>query len=188
MKLNLATMQWLTLKRIRRYEMKILKNNYNNIKQQETTVQINPYPRKTICEQCQSELEYEKSDLIIGALGCVYIDCPLCGHNIMLDENENSISLTKDNISFPTHFFHTSEETGAVDMCNNEEIKERICKAINYFRKNKDEFVWYSYCGNLCVIVFRYDGDEDYEVIVTNNYYNTYIPFETKDYTENDDK
>lgn len=32
------------------------------------------------------------------------------------------------------------------------------------------------------VYVFRFDGDEEYEVVVTKDYYDTYIPFEKVDY------
>lgn len=161
--------------------MKVLKNNFNETSFEDIK-EINPYPRKHICEHCQSELEYEESDLRMGALGCMFLDCPLCGRENMLESNENSITLNVNNLEFPTHFFYTSKETGAVDICNNKEVRKRIKEAISYFRNNKDEFCWYTYCGNLCIEVFRYSGDEEYEVIVTNNYYNTYIPFETEDY------
>lgn len=164
--------------------MKVLKNNYQTNFKDETKQTINPYPRTCICEQCRSELEYEESDLRMGALGCVYLDCPLCGRDNMLEENENSVIITADNVEFPTHFFHTSEENGAVDICNNNEVKERIRNAINYFRKNKEEYVWQSQCGNLFLVVFRYEGDENYEVVLTKDYYDTYIPFESEDYQD----
>lgn len=155
--------------------MKVLKDNYN-------VANNMSYPRVTICEKCNSELEYEESDLRIGWLGAVYLDCPLCGCDNMLDEHEGCITLTVDNLEFPTHFHHTCVENGAVDCLNNKEIKECIHKAIKYFREYKDEFVWYIGYGNLLVAVYRYDGDESYKVVVTNNYYETDIPFEEVDY------
>ena len=161
--------------------MKVLKDNYKKATVEEVK-KIEPYPRKLICEECRSELEYEKSDLRMGALGCMYLDCPCCGRDNMIEENENTITLTVDNVEFPTHFFHTSKENGAVDCCNNEEIKNYIRRAIEYFRKNKEEFAWEGESGNLHIAVFRYDGDENYEIIVTKNYYETYIPFEDIDY------
>lgn len=162
--------------------MKVLKNNFNEITAHVTEVKLESYPRKLICEKCESELEYEKSDLEEGALGAMYVRCPLCGYNNMLDGNENDITLTKDNVKFPKHFFHTSKEDGAVDVCNNETIKKYINDAINYFRKNKDEFYYHAATGNLSVHVCRYEEYEDYYVEVTNNYYSTYIPFESEDY------
>lgn len=163
--------------------MKVLKDNYNNNNVIEENInQIKPYPRDLICENCGSELEYEESDVYIGALGCAYLKCPCCNNENMLEENEHSIDLTKDNVEFPMHFFHTSVDTGAVDCCNNEKVKNAIYQAIDYFRKNKEKFAWTTECGNLYMNVFRYEGDENYYVVVSNDYYSTYIPFESVDY------
>lgn len=162
--------------------MKVLKDNYNKTTINERFENAKPYPRKIICECCGSELEYEEADLRIGFLGCVHLDCPLCNRENMIEDNENTITLTKDNVEFPVHFSHTSTETGAIDCCNNKTVKEYIHKGIDYFRKNKDEFVWYCGTGNIFVTVYRYDGDENYYVQVTNDYHDTYIPFEAEDY------
>lgn len=161
--------------------MKVLINNYEPYKTVEAK-KFEDYPRRHICESCKSELEYEKSDLRIGEFGLVILDCPCCGYDNVLDDNENAIILTKDNVVFPNHFYHASEKNRAVNCCTNENIKESINKAINFFRKNKDESVWMTAFGNLHVTVFRYDGDEVYNVIVTNDYYSTEIPFEVEDY------
>lgn len=161
--------------------MKVLKDNYNEVKTISTKT-IEPYPRYLICEECGSELEYEESDLKMGFLGCMHLDCPLCGCSNMLDDNENNIDLTANNIEFPAHFWHTSKETGAVDRCNAEEIKTEIKRAIEYFRKNKDEFSWFTSSGNLYVGVCRLDGEEAYDVVISNNFYDTLIPFEEEDY------
>ena len=160
--------------------MKVLKNNYNK-EETYTREDIIEYPRMLTCDTCSSELEYEENDIIIGSLGCGYVHCPCCGRNNLIDDYEG-IVLTKDNVEFPTHFFHTSKETGAVDCCNNEEVKKYIHEAIEYFRKNKNKYNWYCCTGNLFVAVWRYDGDESYWVAVTNNYYETYIEFEEEDY------
>jgi hypothetical protein len=165
--------------------MKVLKNNFNEIAvAHETKMDFKPYPRLFTCENCDSELEYEESDLRMGVLGCMHLDCPLCGYENMLEDNESNIELTKDNVRFPVHFFHTSKEDGAVDICDNEHVKKYINDAINYFRENKDDndFDYHVATGNLSVHVRRFEGDEDYYVEVTNNYYNTYIPFESEDY------
>lgn len=163
--------------------MEVLKDNFNDCsKESYVNKCVEPYPRKHICENCQSELEYDESDLYIGFLGCAYLDCPLCEHRNMLEENENAITLTKDSVEFPTHFWYSSKETGAFDCCNNEEIKKAINEAVEYFRKNKDEYHWFQCGGNLYISVDRYDGDEDYWVVVSDNYYETHIPFELRDY------
>ena len=158
--------------------MKVLKNNYNyneNIFKSEES-----YPKNILCSDCGSELEYEKSDLRIGAFGCCLLDCPLCGCEIVCDDIE--MILTKDNVEFPTHFWHTSVENGAVDNCDNYNVKTSIERGIDYLRKNKDEYYWMSECGSLHVSIYKWDGDRQYEVLVTNDYYSTYIPFENVDY------
>lgn len=163
--------------------MKVLKNNYNgNISPTIEDKKIEPYPRQIVCCECDSELEYEKSDLEMGVLGCMHLKCPLCGYNIMVEENEGSIVLNANNVEFPVHFFHSSAKTGAVDCCNNEEIRKNIKRAVEYFRKNKEEYNWNTEYGNLCFNVYRYEGDENYYVTVSENYYSTYIPFEPEDY------
>ena len=163
--------------------MKVLKDNYTETLVEENDAYI--YPRLCICERCSSELEYEKSDAHIGFLGCMYLTCPLCGNeNMLYGDDEVGIKLTRKNIEFPMHFYHTSKETGASDCCNNEEVKAAINRAIDYFRNNKDEYHWSTSYGNLYVDVCRYEGDEAYEVMVTNNFYETMIPFEDADYSK----
>lgn len=161
-------------------DIKVLKDNFNKVKREEKYIE--PYPRKLICEGCESELEYDESDLAMGVYGCVYVDCPICGERNMLVDNEKSITLTVDNIEFPVHFHHISVETGAKDICNAGKIREYLHSAITYFRKNKEETDWHTWCGNLFVFVHRWLGDEEYEVVVSNDFYNIEIDFEDEDY------
>lgn len=155
--------------------MKILKNNYN-------TVFAEDIEKELICEVCRSELEYKESDVTIGEYGCAVVTCPLCGYNNYLDDGERDITLTANNVEYPTHFHHVSKETGAVDCCNNREIKKYINHAIEYFRENKDETNWFCCTGNLYINVSKWEGDENYWVVVSKDYYDTYIPFEAADY------
>lgn len=162
--------------------MRVLKDNYNKSTVDEVVERIKPYPRKTICDGCLSELEYEESDLYMGSYGCMHLDCPLCGEDNMLDHHEKNIVLTKDNIEFPTHFHHVCKENGAVDRTNSEEIRKDIKRAIEFFRKNKNEYSCATWSGNLFVSVHRYAGDEMYDVTLTNDFYTMDIPFESADY------
>lgn len=162
--------------------MKVLKDNYNNIKTNLNNDVNRSYPRVVTCGCCDSEIEYDFDDVYVGALGCAYIECPLCEDEIALEDNENSIDLNKDNVEFPTHFFHTCKENGAVDCVNNKEVKKFIKESIEYFRKNKDDAFRFVESGNSFAIIFRHEDDEDYYVIVSKDHYSTYIPFEGKDY------
>lgn len=163
--------------------MKVLKDNYSNDNLvRNIEPEIKPYPRNHICENCKSELQYEESDLRMGAYGCVYLDCPLCGFDNMLEDNEYSIVLTVDNIKFPLHFHHVSVENGAVE-CADKYFKEYLHAAIKYFRNHKEEFDWGGHLtGNLYMQVHRYSGDETYEVVVSRDFYTMEIPFEPEDY------
>lgn len=159
--------------------MNVLKDNYSIYKEEP----IKKNNEILICEHCQSELEYEESDIRIGEFGAGYVDCPLCGYGNILDEEKFHLVLTQDNIKFPEHFWHTSEKTGAVDICNEENVKKYIKEAIKYFRENKDEYTWGHWItGNLLMFVIRWSGDEIYEIYVSNDFYNTEIPFEKEDY------
>lgn len=88
----------------------------------------------------------------------------------MLDGNENDIKITKDNVEFPTHFNYSSTENVAVKSCNNENIKKEINRAIEYFRQNKDKWHWYTSYGNMFILVNRLEGDEKYDIAVTDRY------------------
>lgn len=164
--------------------MKVLVDNYKKNNHVEANKYVNNYPRKMLCECCNSELEYEESDIQIGAFGCATVVCPLCGDTNFIDDSGKELTLTVRNVEFPIHFWHTSKETGAVDVCNNKEVKEAIYRAINYFRnnKNEDEYHWFTATGNLYVDVCKMTGDESYEIMITKDYYSTVIPFEAADY------
>ena len=164
--------------------MNVLKNNYNTTINQNTNTSINeenPWPHEVVCEFCMSELEYDKSDMHVGELGLYFLECPCCGERIQLDK-EDPVVLTVNNIDFPIHFFHTSVETGAVDICNNQHIREYLNKAIKYFRENKNEYEWFTECGNLYISVRRFEDDEMYDVVIANDYYSTIIDFQPEDY------
>lgn len=160
--------------------MKIIQNNFNPATESNNIVD-KAYPKFYACEYCESEFEYDKADIEIGAIGGAYVKCPCCGKRVFL-EDEEGVVLTKDNVHFPVHYFHTCKEEGAVDICTDENIREYINKAIDYFRRNKEEDFWYCGSGNFTVFVIREGFDEDYLIFVTNNYYETFIPFEDRDY------
>lgn len=146
------------------------------------TKENNSYPRRIICSECESELEYEENDLFMGSLGEMHILCPVCNERVALSDNEKNITLTKDNIKFPEHFFYSSVENGAVNV-DDEEIQKDINRLIEFLRTNKkEEFDAYTEHGNAHVSVFRFTGDEEYHVVVAKNYYDTFIPFEKEDY------
>ena len=158
--------------------MKVLKNNYNS---EDITKEVKPDVLTINCDKCDSKLEITENDTHIGWLGARFITCPCCGEESMVDELDG-ITLTKDNLEFPIHFNRTTKGLRHVVEVHSDEIINGIKKAITYFRENKDEWNWYTSYGDLFLSVYRYPDDEDYFVLVTKDFYETYIPFEREDY------
>lgn len=159
--------------------IKVLKDNSKNveIKEENTTL----YPLKINCSECDSELEITEEDTHIGWMGARFINCPCCGNEAMVDELDG-ITLTKDNLEFPVHFNRTAKGLRNVVEINSDKIIKEIQSGITYFRRHKDEYYWYTSHGDLFLIIFRYSGDEEYFVMATKDFYETYIPFEREDY------
>lgn len=134
-----------------------------------------------ICDKCDSELEIVEEDTHIGWLGAKFVTCPCCGEDTMIDELEG-ITLTKDNLEFPVHFNRTNKDLRKVVEVKSDEIIRNIKRAITYFRKNKDEWSWYTSYGDMFLNVYRFSGDEEYSVVVSKDFYETCIPFEKEDY------
>lgn len=135
------------------------------------------YPIQVICNNCGSKLEVEDGDAYVGHLGAMYYKCPVCSEENMVDELEG-ITLTKDNIEFPIHFYYFGN---GVDL-SSEEIRKYINDAINFFRNNPDNFCYTTGSGNTGILVQNFSGDHEYHVVVTKDFYETEIPYGTKDY------
>lgn len=138
-------------------------------------------PVRVVCDYCGSELEVTNEDVYFGTFGCAMVTCPCCGKETFV-EGVPDLNLTKDNLIFPDHFYHCSEEDGAIN-CFEDELIPTIKKAIEYFRHHKDEIVYGGHMvGNLMVFVECMSGDEEYVVTAAKDFYSTIIPFESKDY------
>ena len=148
--------------------MKIIKNN------KQTQIK---YPMRVICYNCESELEIEEQDTHVGYPGAMYFTCPVCGEEIMIEELDG-ITLTKDNIEFPQHFYYFGN---GVDLTS-EEIRKYINDAIKYFRKNPDSFCYTTGTGNTGILVQNFSGDYEYHIVVTKDFYDVEIPYEHEDY------
>lgn len=158
--------------------IKVIKNNFNKIKPDKP---LTPTTIRTICNECDSELELSPSDTHIGWLGAAYVKCPCCGEETMVDELDG-ITLTVDNIEFPTHFSRTNKDSKYVKEVGNDRVIKDIRKGIEYLRRHKDEYYWYTSSGDMFLMIFRYEDDEEYYVIVTKDFYETCIPFEERDF------
>ena len=158
--------------------MKILKDNSKKYSKENIT---QSHLIKIVCDRCESELEITKEDTHIGWLGAPFVTCPCCGEEVMVDELDGVI-LTVDNLQFPVQFNRINKDVRRVLEVSSEEIISEVKRGVTYLREHKDKDYWYMSYGDLFVIVFRYEGDEEYSIMVTKDFYETDIPFEEDDY------
>lgn len=97
-------------------------------------------------------------------------------------EELQGITLTKDNIKFPVHFYRTKTDKMGVKEVTDQEVVDEIKRGIECLRINENEYHWFARHGDLFLIIFKYDEDEKYNVFVTRDWYETDIPFEEDDY------
>lgn len=142
---------------------------------------VSIYPVKVECDECETVFECDEEDTYIGAWGARHVKCPVCGEENMLD-TDDGIELTKDILSFPTHYRKTGDKAVKLD---DDEIDKYVRECIEHLRTiGKDEY-WGTFagCGDTMIFVFKMDGDEEYYIYVGKNGYETNIPFRSEDYT-----
>ena len=151
--------------------MIVLNDKHNHVKHTESK----PKTYKITCEHCDSELEVEDDDISVGMYGMGYVVCPCCGEETSADELADYFPLTKDNVEFPTHYYSFSDGVHIDDDTVNKWVKE----CIEEFDPN-DENDWcrFTGSGDTMVFVSKLDEDEEYDVYVCKNYYETFIPFD----------
>ena len=126
---------------------------------------------KTTCDECEVDLEYEKDDTYIGALGGRELICPSCGHIVFVDEPEG-IDLNSNNIEFPLHFMRY--DNGAVDI-NNEQIQKWVRDRLYVAEHDTEEYGYYiTGSGDTMVFVLKYE--DEYVAYVAKKYWECSIP------------
>lgn len=157
--------------------MKVLKDNYSAKVQPEKRDK----PMKTVCDSCKSELEFTLDDVHHGEYGCAYVTCPLCGCEVVLENEDLDINLTCENLEWPTHFHHINAECGAKDVCDAPTVRAQVASYVEYLRENPSaDYVGGWITGNLFVIVTREDASEpdNYIVYVSNDFYESALRVE----------
>ena len=135
--------------------MKIIQNNYNGYT--ETTQEI-------VCEHCNSVFEIDNSDIITSEEDDEYVYCPCCRQKVYLYEPN-----TKDNIRFPASYYAFEDGIDITD----EEINKWVRECIECLEKNPEQPYKYIGSGNTFAVVFNFE--DEYNIIVTKNYFETYI-------------
>lgn len=176
-KSNNIVVEQIDLERPITSNIRIIKNNY---KQNE---KANKEETIIFCEYCDSELAITKDDIHIGWLGAAHVTCPCCGEETMVEEyGFEGIKLTKDNIEFPKHFLRTNKNLRNVIEIYPEKIKKFIQDGIDFLRKNKDKETYYIHTGDMYLFIDKNPDDEEFNILVTKDFYRTDIPFEAEDY------
>ena len=166
--------------------MKVLKDNSKTT----ATDTIHNTPKivksiKTTCMECGSELEIEKEDIYDGAFGGYWVNCPCCNDaTVLSDQDEEALGLkhlTVDDTIYPKHFYISD---GYVADIKDDEINKKIQALVNRIRNNKDEndTIAYTYYGNVFIFVQKFDGDEEYFIMVSKDYKTTEMDFNDIDY------
>lgn len=134
--------------------MKIIKNNY------EETFQFT-------CNKCGSVIEYNDDDICVDSYGYRYVICPCCGDEYDLDQRV----ITVDNVTYPEDYHDFSNGKN----WNDESINEYVKKIILWLKDNPNEPFKYVASGNTFICVFNHYEDEEYYVVVTKNYLDTFV-------------
>lgn len=121
------------------------------------------------CNECAAELEFSLEDTHIGALGARYIKCPICGEEI-ITEKCDGIELDSSNIEFPKHFI----EPGGIDTPDSE-IENLVRECLKVAEKSDEPYGYFvsTGYGDTMVILMAYE--DEYEIIVTKDYYETSV-------------
>ena len=120
------------------------------------------------CEYCGEELHGEPQ---VGQFGLKYIHCDYCGED-SYNEDLGEIELTKDNLHFPQHY-HCFKN--GVDK-SDEWIDKQVRKGLEYLENNPTEDFVELGTGNTNICIIKYEGDEEYRIVVSKGYYDTNIP------------
>lgn len=122
------------------------------------------YPKRHVCDECGTELEYDKEDTPIGWMGCEYVTCPACGEETAVSDQRVQPPAWK------VTFHHTSTETGAVDI-KDTEIQVHVKKAVKCLcsDERKPDEPYITVTGNLLVLGIKWEDGVD--IYVTKDFY-----------------
>lgn len=130
------------------------------------------YPKRIKCNNCGSELEYEKEDIYEDFVSC-YIKCPICKEKIILDNIDRSdIILNENNLNFPVHYFHNKNSVKISDK----EINCHVRNCIKILKENPELNYDFVGTGDTMIFVFKENEDEEYYIYIGKNGYEAYVP------------
>lgn len=133
--------------------MKVIKKN---------EVETSEYPKRTICEHCGAELEYDKGDEFVGLWGMKCITCPECNEDCFVGDYRIEPP------NWKATFDHVNSATAK--ELKNEDIQEYIDNCYKYLMNEAKPGDFYmTGSGDTMVFGFRYEDTVD--LYVTRDYY-----------------
>ena len=135
------------------------------------------------CEKCDLEFTVTEDDVSYGHFGCPKVICPCCGEETYIDADDLGLTLTSENVTYPDHYymFGGPDTYKVSDNDVNAWVRELIHRM-----EADDSLDWLTRaCGDTHVAVYRVDGDEEFNVIVSKRYAETYVPFKKTSKEEN---
>ena len=133
--------------------MKVIKKN---------EVETSEYPKRTICEHCGAELEYDRDDEFVGLWGMKCITCPECNEDCFVSDHRIEPP------NWKATFDHVNSATAK--ELKNEDIQEYIDNCYKYLMNEAKPGDFYmTGSGDTMVFGFRYEDTVD--LYVTRDYY-----------------
>lgn len=134
--------------------MKVIKKN---------EVEVSEYPKRTICEHCGAELEYDKDDEFVGLWGMKCVTCPECNEDCFVSDHR------VEPPNWKTTFDHVNSATAK--ELKGEDIQGMIDKC--YAKLMSDEWkpgdFYITGCGN--TLIFGVKFEDEVNVYVTRDYW-----------------
>lgn len=133
------------------------------------------YPKRHVCDECGAELKYDKEDVYVGVHGLEYIECPNCNTENVINEKRVAPP------AWPKTF-EAQDGTGCINN-NSVTVQKLIDDVVNELESDTikpGEFVFAEQSG-IFVAGFRFE--DEYEIIVTGDYW---IDYTESDFVERD--
>lgn len=122
------------------------------------------YPKRHVCDECGAELEYDKEDVHIGWMGCEYVTCPACDSETMVSDRRAQPPTWKET------FHHTSIETGAVDI-EDDEVQKYVDKITKKLCSDDYKLGEFYIVGSGNLFVFGFKWEDGVDIYVTKDYW-----------------
>ena len=83
-----------------------------------------------------------------------------------------------------TQLWYERHKENYIEHIEDEEVEKHIRQCINQLKLNHDQYVTYSHCGDMFVLVHRLEDDGEYYVIVSRNTDDCHIKFNDDEYVD----